>query len=364
MSSRYAAAAADAPRSFPGAASPVDRPSLTIARWNRIFFVLGALLFVYLIHSVGWKALIADVRRFGWLLLMVLLLSGMKYAISATAWSAAFFSEERQSWRSLFGCRVAGEAINYLSAGGPLLGEPVKASLLRGIRFLPGLTSAVLESSVNTVAATLVTVTGLGLLVIGYAPGGAVLYASEFAIALLLILVSGFAVVLWRRPPLLKALGSALARVAWMRRTNVQQKLAQFEERLYRLSSERPAALLWVFLLSLAAQGLALLEVAVVLSALGISPEISTVLIIEALTKLAKSMFFFVPTRIGADEGSSAGVFVLLGLAPGAGILLALARRLRAVFWSGVGLAFLYGYGQKRAPRNEAGSKTEVRCNP
>lgn len=329
------------------------------AQWNRLFFLLGAGLFVYLLHTMGWNSLTADLHRLGWFFLVVLLLSGMKYAISATAWSAAFFAEERQSWRTLFGCRVAGEAINYLSAGGPLLGEPMKASLLRGVRFLPGLTSAVLESTVNTVAATLVTVTGLALLVLWHAPGRALLYASELAIVVLLSLVAGWVYVLWRRLRMLTALGRLLARIAWMRRSNVQQKLAQFEDRLYSLSSERPAALLWIFLLSLAAQGFALLEVAVVLSSLGITPAVSTVLIIEALTKLAKSLFFFVPTRIGADEGSSAGVFVLLGLAPGAGILLALARRLRAVFWSAVGLAFLYGYGQKHVPHSKAGMKAE-----
>jgi hypothetical protein len=121
---------------------------------------------------------------------------------------------------------------------------------------------------------------------------------------------------------------------------------------MHRLSAERPTALWTIFLLSLATQGLALLEVYAIILPLGITPRFSGVVMMEAFTKLAKAIFFFIPARIGADEGSSAGVFALMGLAPTAGITLAFARRLRALFWSAIGLLYLFSQGVKPARAN------------
>jgi hypothetical protein len=128
------------------------------------------------------------------------------------------------------------------------------------------------------------------------------------------------------------------------------EHLALIEGRLHRLRAERPSALWLMFLLSFVNQGLALLEIYAVVIPLGLTPGLSGVLVMEAFTKLAKALFFFVPARIGADEGSSAGIFALLGLAPAAGVTLALARRLRALFWSAVGLAFLLAHSVKPLP--------------
>lgn len=314
-------------------------------RYKQMFFLLGLVFLLYLLRNSGWNALAVGFRRLGWFLVLILVLSGIKYALSALAWSAAFFPEERQSWRQLFGYRVAGEALNYLSFAGPLLGEPVKASMLRGVRFLPGLASTLLESMVNTIAATLVSVAGLVLLLRNL-PGAAARVTGDVTILLLLGFAGGFLYVLRNRVRFLTGSWRALRWIPRLSSPWLGEKLMLVEERMHRLSFERPAAFSWMFALSFAAQGLALLEIYVVLASLGITPSLFTILVIEAFTKLAKAVFFFVPTRIGADEGSSAGIFLLLGFSPAAGIMLALARRLRALFWSVVGLGLLLAYDQ------------------
>lgn len=331
------------------------------SRSKQILFFLGLGFLVYLLRQTGWNALADGFRRLGWFLALILVFSGFKYVLSALAWSAAFFPEERQSWRQLFGYRVAGEAMNYLSFAGPFLGEPVKASMLRGVRFLPGLASTLLESTVNTIAATLVSVAGLALLLRSL-PGGAARVTGDATILLLLGLTVGFLYVLRNRMRFLTGSWRALRRIPKLSSPQLGEKLRLIEERMHRLSFERPAAFSWMFLLSFAAQGLALLEIYVVLASLGITPNLSTILVIEAFTKLAKAVFFFVPTRIGADEGSSAGIVALLGFSPAAGIMLALARRVRALFWSAVGLGFLLAHSQgfgSRRPEVQARLRTE-----
>lgn len=335
------------PRSVPH--SP-DEPGIRAEvrhRSKQFLFLLGLVFFVYVLKRTGWSIVTEGFRRLGWYLLVIFALSGLKYVISAFAWAAAFLPEERQSWRRLFGARVAGEALNYLSIAGPLLGEPVKASLLRGVRFVPGLASTLLETTVNAMAATLVAVAGLVLLVLSRAPGQLTRYASAAAIVILSVLVFGFLYLLKRRAPFLTASYHRLCRIPKLSSGQLGEKLSMIEQRMHQLSFERPGRFVAIFLLSFAAQVLALLEIYVVLLSLGVSLSFAGILVIEGFTKIAKAVFFFVPTRIGVDEGSSAGIFALLTLSPSGGVLLALARRLRALFWSAAGLAFLFAHSQE-----------------
>ncbi len=328
-------------------------------RLRQIFFLLGLIFLIYLLRQIGWDTLAQGFRRLGWVLVLILLLSGIKYVISAFAWAAAFFPDERQSWRELFGYRLAGEALSYLSLAGPLVGTPVKASLLPRVRFLPALASTLLETTVNTLAGTSVIVAGLVLLLLWHAPGNMLRYASYLAILVLLAFVFAFLYALKHRVPMLTGPWRHLRFIPGLSAPKLGEKLLLVEQRMHRLRAERPGALLLIFILSFAAQGLALLEIYVVVVPLGIAPTLSSLLVLEGVTKLAKALFFFVPARIGADEGSTVGVFALLGFSPATGLMLALARRLRAIFWSAAGLAVLLAHSMRsisRQPEVEARS--------
>lgn len=317
--------------------------------YKRILFALGFFFFVYLLRQIGWEALARDFRLLGWSIVLILSLNGVKYAISALAWATAFFPEERQSWTSLFGRRLAGEAMNYLSMGGPLLSEPAKASLVQGVGFAPALASTLVESLSNIIAGSLVTAAGLAMLVLWQPVEWPMRLAAYLAIALLLLFCLAFPYALKRGAPFLTWGWRRARRVGWLSSPKLEEKLALVEGRMHRLSAERPSALWKILLLSLATQGLALLEVYAIILPLGITPRFSSVVMMEAFTKLAKAIFFFIPARIGADEGSSAGVFALMGLTPAAGITLAFARRLRALFWSAIGLFYLFSQGVRSA---------------
>lgn len=326
---------------------------MTLREYKRILFALGVFFFVYLLRQIGWEALARDFRLLGWSIVLILSLSGVKYAISALAWATAFFPEERQSWTSLFGRRLAGEAMNYLSMGGPLLSEPAKASLVQGVGFAPALASTLVESLSNIIAGSLVTAAGLAMLVLWQPMEWTMRLAAYLVIILLLLFCLAFPYALKRRAPFLTWGWQRLRHIGWLSSPKLGGKLALVEGRMHCLSAERPSALWNIFLLSLATQGLALLEVYAVILPLSVTPRFSSVVMMEAFTKLAKAVFFFIPARIGADEGSSAGIFALMGLAPTAGITLAFARRLRALFWSAIGLLYLFSQGIKPAGKEQ-----------
>ena len=62
-----------------------------------------------------------------------------------------------------------------------------------------------------------------------------------------------------------------------------------------------------------------------------------TIFAFEAANRAVKMLTGWMPARIGADEGASAGLVAALGLASGAGLALALTRRSRDLLCCAVG---------------------------
>jgi hypothetical protein len=67
------------------------------------------------------------------------------------------------------------------------------------------------------------------------------------------------------------------------------------------------------------------------------------------LAVLIEGAFFFVPARVGVQEGGLYTIFFALGLDPAKGFSLGLVRRLRELVWGLVGLIIL---GLCRHPRS------------
>jgi hypothetical protein len=63
--------------------------------------------------------------------------------------------------------------------------------------------------------------------------------------------------------------------------------------------------------------------------------------VLETAGRLIVVAFKFIPYRLGVDEAGSAMVAGALALDPAVGVALALVRRLRILFWNGVGLVLL-----------------------
>ena len=63
--------------------------------------------------------------------------------------------------------------------------------------------------------------------------------------------------------------------------------------------------------------------------------------VIEVLSVSFDALLFFVPAKAGTQEGGKVLIFTLLGLDPAKGLTLGIARRLRELTWSMVGLTVL-----------------------
>jgi phosphatidylglycerophosphate synthase len=88
-------------------------------------------------------------------------------------------------------------------------------------------------------------------------------------------------------------------------------------------------------------------EAWIILYAAGVPVSLTGALAVETFSRVASFASAFIPANLGALEASSVAAVAAVGAA-GAGAPLALARRLRGLFWAGLGLA-IYPRGTRPA---------------
>jgi hypothetical protein len=120
----------------------------------------------------------------------------------------------------------------------------------------------------------------------------------------------------------------------------------ELDRSIFGALRDRPWIMAPSLLLYLVGWTIGIGEVALVLSLLGSPVVWRTAVAIETLAVVIDTLLFFIPARLGTQEGGKYVIFLLLGLDPQTGLVLGVVRRLRDVVWAMVGLAIL-GYLQK-----------------
>jgi hypothetical protein len=66
-------------------------------------------------------------------------------------------------------------------------------------------------------------------------------------------------------------------------------------------------------------------------------------ILFEALNRVTTLAFKFVPFRVGIDEALSGALASALAVPAAVGVTLAIVRKVRNLFWAGLGLALMAG---------------------
>ena len=307
----------------------------------------GVGLFVWVIYIIGANAILDSLRAVGFGFVVLIIISGLRHLLRATAWACCFEKDERRfSLFELFNVRLAGEAIRFVSFTGPLLGEPTKAALLRKrLPMVQGLSSLVIENLTYTFAAMLVTLAGLGLFVANFTLHRNVRFSAFVIAAFMLVTVFAVRRAITRRTFDLSRLTKTLAGMGvrgtgvWLESKSVG--IERMESNVYEFYDRRGHTLLRVLLLELAANFANVLEVYVILSFMDLQATFLAAFIIEAIMKVINFAFFFVPAQVGVFEGGNALLLKALGLGAPAGVALALIEKIRTLVWTAYGLIAL-----------------------
>ncbi len=316
--------------------------------------LIGSILFAYAIRSAGSAEILDGIRRVGWGLGLVLLGGGTRLLLRAECWRLCLPRRDsttpgaRLRLGQAFGAFLAGDAIGSVTPLGLLASEPTKIFLTRHhLATGESVASLALENLVY--AASVLSMIGVGIAVL----------LTEIALpdwwrlagmALLVAIVAG--TVVGRRLLLGTWDGSRGERPRW------RERLAGVRAAVLGFSVQHRARLWRAFALDLLFHAIAVGEIYITLQWLA-GPAGATwtqAIVFEALNRVVTVVFKFVPFRIGIDEALSGALAPLLAVDPAAGVALAVVRKIRNLFWSGVGLGVIAAHpsGTARTGLGEA----------
>jgi len=330
---------AAAPAPEPGPAR--HPPPRSAFRFLRLLLVGAGLAFVaWLVWDLGPTAVWNTFRALGWRLVLVMFVPFCAaVALDTLGWQV-LLPGARTGVMALIGARLAGEAVNLATPTASVGGEPLKAYLLRDLILLDhGLASVVVDKTTVVIGQAVFLAGGLILALTALDPPREVSAAMGVLLAAEVIGVGGFIAVQLRggvagAGRILQRLGVGPAGAHHDLLRKVEDGLVD----LYRRRGKRVAASAILHAGGWAVGGL---EIYVVVRLAGMSVDLGTALVLEALSTAVRFATFMIPASLGALEGGNVAAFALLGLPGAAGLSFSLVRRLREATWAVIGLGAL-----------------------
>jgi hypothetical protein len=294
--------------------------------------VLGGALFAYAIGRVGLDVLADGIRRVGWGLVAILALGGVRFALRAQCWRWCLPPGVTLDFPHAFSAFLAGDAVGSVTPLGLLASEPTKVLLVRHhLATVASVASLTLENILYGVSVLAMLAFGFSLLLATTAVPEAAWWIAGAALGAT-VAVAAAAIALLRSP-----------------------RLQRIRSELRRFADEHPGRLARVFSLQLCFHALAIIETFLTLHWLlgDRSPTALQAVVFETVNRVTTVAFKFVPFRIGVDEAVSGAIAPVIATTAAAGVTLAVVRKARMLFWSGVGLLLVATHPAGQRPDNK-----------
>ncbi|MFL6279443.1 MAG: lysylphosphatidylglycerol synthase domain-containing protein [Vicinamibacterales bacterium] len=315
---------------------------------------VGIVLFAIALYYINFRTAIGTIAQLGVALPLALLFSGLWHLARTWAWAWCFPQPRTVSFARLARVRLAAEAFSYLTLRG-IAGEPLKVVLLGDSIDSREATAAVaLERVAYLIVTTWIVGVGSLLAIVG-------LPLSHTWFRVFRAFGIGAGVIALLTVLVISGRGSYFQ--SWIQRIDrwfgtsigggrVMRFAGAVERQMLELVRGNPVRLAILLVATIAAYACMALEAWVVLHAINPAISLNASLAVETFSRVASFASAFIPANLGALEASSLAAVAAVGAVSG-GAALALARRLRGLFWAAVGLAIY--------PRRARGSDRSAR---
>jgi uncharacterized protein (TIRG00374 family) len=313
-----------------------------VRRLERISFVAGLLMLGWLIVRIGPERVGRNLAGLGWGFALLFVLQSIPYLLLTISWRLVLPPGHGVPLAAMLRMLVSCEAINVVSPVAVVGGELMRVSLLsRRVPVEDAVPSVTLAAMTQFCAQILFVLSGIPI-ALWLVPGGALrtglIVISEVLAALLgVLLFLGFSSAghRWLATAADRSSGvRAIARrvpPAWS--DAIPRSLRALRERPGRFAMSVGASLLY--------WQMGALETYLILRFLHAPVDAARAYGIEALAVVIETMLFFVPAKMGTQEGGKTLIFLVAGLDPAKGLALGLIRRLRELAWAAAGLGLL-----------------------
>jgi hypothetical protein len=315
-----------------------------------VSLLAGSALFIFLIEKTGPSLIVTNIRLMGAGFLLILFTSGVRHLLRTISWYCCIEQDHRHvRLRDLVMVRLAGESLTDLTFAGPLLGETAKSLAISGrVSMAYSFSSIAVENLIFALSVVLFILSGILIFLLEFAlPQSVRIAGATLGLTLLLAALAVY-VVISRKWMLLSGLANRLNRTGshWDFLHRGSEKIRLFEENVYGFYGRHRALFFLVLILDLCASFTGVIEAFVILQTTVHQNSLLAAFLLESVNRIVNVFFSFVPLRLGVDEGGAGLVLSLLGYGSAAGVSLAVIRKMRALFWTAVGLLILAGYAR------------------
>jgi len=307
---------------------------------NAALLVAGAVCLALLVDRIGARTLWEDLLRLGWGAAIIVAVAVLEHALHTAGWRRCFSRDNAPSWPRLFSAFLAGYAVSFATPTAIVGGEVARGGvLLRDVPAVEVVASITLDRLAHTVADLIVGLCGVAV-IIGAAPLSVGTRAGVAAVAGLVSIGVGAFFWLQRRGRLAGFIANhaVLRRIVGKQRaTRLANGGAEVDRRLAAFHANEPGAFCASVALHAAGTAVGALQIAIFLGWLGIAFQAQTVLEVFLVTTAIDLFSFFIPLRLGAQEGGRMLAMSLAGLDPALGLLFALVIRVQQIVWAAIG---------------------------
>ncbi len=306
------------------------------------FVIVGPALLGVVSWKIGFQNILDNLLLIGWSYLPVICVSALWKANNTLAFFLVFPSREGLSYWRLFVVNLAGDVVNSSLPLANLGGELAKPILLRSELPVSISMSAVVANKTVEILSGLIFTVICACLSFGFvdlqghvrsAIASAILVGSLAIFLLCRIQRQGLFRIVLGMLQYIPFLGSVL-------RSN-RDILIQADRSLTDLYAHSKVRCLVAFVLRLISWLLGIVETYLILNLMQLDPTLLQASLLVALPLMMDTALFFVPAGIGTMETGHSYISYLLGLSAGAGLSLGLLKRVRRLFWMGIGIALL-----------------------
>jgi Lysylphosphatidylglycerol synthase TM region len=322
-----------------------------LARFGVVFAILGLLLFAYFVRKAGVGQIAENIRRLGFGFLLILGISAIRQVARCLAWQRCFESPHSLRFRDAFAARVMGDALgNIVPVASVAVSEPSKAAFVTNrVPLLVSLSALALENIFYSLSVAIFIFSGTVALLLAFPLKPALRYASYGTLCVSILIVPlGFLVIRrqWRflsRPlSIMQRRGFAKA---WLEKAIPRAQ--SLEDRIYGFYRRNSNRLLLILVLEMCFHLAGVLEIYTTLWFISdvVAPTLLTAFILESVNRVINVVFKFIPFRLGVDEAGTGMLARALGFTAAIGAALAIVRKGRDLFWTGIGVALMVRRG-------------------
>ncbi|NOT46316.1 MAG: flippase-like domain-containing protein [Acidobacteria bacterium] len=309
----------------------------------------GVGLFCYFVWSVGVTEISKNIEKLGVAGFgVILVIYFLRILTRAMAWRLSVYDPYELELSDTVPAVIIGEAMSSMIPLGILISGTAKAMAVRKrVPLVVGLSSVATENLFYSFTTSAFLMLGALTFLRNFPVEDSWTWTIDGLIAVLFVLlILGIVMVI-------KQWHFASETCEWLYRRGIltgvlehgRSEVRLFENLIYGFYRRHPKRFLPICLLETAFHILGIVEVWFILSRLSDAVSLLNAFLLESVSRLITIIFKLVPFLVGVDEAGAQFVGETVAAGVGIGVTLAIIRKGRILFWTGVGLALIVKRG-------------------